>query len=127
MNFEQLHKDLRLNRGDRMLEESRVYFKEGGQQGFMAPYRIEIVGETKLEDDAGGIYRGWIDLVSQRLFHPEDGLFEMYPAGSGKYRFSVVNKKKWDVIGKTASLGWSEFAGRFLGKVCAASTLRRPS
>jgi len=38
-----------------MLEQSRVYFKEGGQQGFMAPYRIELVGETKLEDDAGGV------------------------------------------------------------------------
>jgi len=59
-----------------MLEQSRIAFKEGGQKGFLSPYRIEIVGETKLEDDAGGIYRGWVDLVSARLFDPNDGLFE---------------------------------------------------
>ena len=66
--------------------------------------------------------------VAARLFHPETGLFEQYPDGSGRYRLSVKNEALWDlkVPGingetardcKTTHLAWCEFAGNFMGTV----------
>jgi len=126
VSFEKKHKDMWFTRGpldhcapknreDRILEETRVYFKEGKQQGFLIPYRMAFVGETVLEDDAGGIYRGWVEQCAARLFHKETGLFEQN--ASGKYHLSIKNRALWNSYCRVESVMWAEFAGKFLGKV----------
>jgi len=72
---------LRMHRGPRMLEDSQSYLHNFTVHKRL---RVQIVNEdgtneTKIEDDAGGIHRAWISLVSDRLFDRETGLMEEYP------------------------------------------------
>jgi len=122
--------DLRLRRGPRGLEDSKKILNH---RSVMGRIRVQIVNpdgsnETKIEDDAGGIYRAWVTLVAERLFDRDTGLFEEHPHGTGRYRLSVANRELWDyavpgIRGEEADdsnfshLDWCEFAGNFLGKV----------
>lgn len=50
-----------------------------------APMKVIFQGETKVFDDAGGIYKSYIELLKDKIFTPEMGLFE-YDDDNGKYK-----------------------------------------
>jgi len=125
--------EVTLHRGPRVLEDSKIYINNH----FMVQVlRVQIIRpdgspEARLEDDAGGIYRAWVKLVADRLFHREHGLFEECTdegPSMGKYRLSIKNRSKWEYMipgiegeapirSKHSHSSWCEFAGNFLGKV----------
>ena len=74
--------------------------------------RVAFHGEEGL--DAGGVAREWIQLVSEELFDPAVGLFQLGASdGSSAHCYEINPSSE---LANEGHLGYLHFAGRILGK-----------